>query len=97
MDITTPSINIQQQPVTLNKRPQAAQVAQEFEAFFIFQMLEHMNKDVKSPEIFGNSMGEGMFRSMLNEKMADEIGKNGGLGIAQAVQAQIKRYQEVNK
>lgn len=72
----------------------AKQAAKEFEAFFVFQMLEHMSAGVKSPDVYGGGSAEDMFRSMLNEKMAAEVSANSPLGIAEAVEKQIQRYQK---
>lgn len=75
----------------------AQEAAREFESFFIFQMLEHMSEGIESPDVYGGGSAENMFRSMVNEKMAAEVSENSNLGIAEAVEQQIKRYQEVNE
>lgn len=85
------------QTVAAPQPSRAQKVAQKFESFFVFQMLEHMGKGIKTPEIMGGGMAEDTFRAMLNEKIADEISKSSTLGIAPAIEAQIKRYEEMNK
>ena len=74
----------------------AKEAAREFESFFVFQMLEHMSEGIESPDVYGGGSAENIFRSMMNEKMAAEVSQNSNLGIAEAVEQQIKRYQEVN-
>lgn len=76
---------------------QAKESAREFEAFFVYQMLEHMSDGIEAPDVYGGGSAENMFRSMLNEKMANEVSQTSNLGIAEAVEAQIKRYQEANQ
>ena len=77
------------------KALQAEKVGKDFEAVFIHQMLELMSQGVETPETFGGGSSEGIFRSMMNEKIAAEVAKSGGLGVADAIENQIKRYVEV--
>lgn len=72
----------------------AKQVGKEFESLFIHQMLELMSQGVKTPEVMGGGSAEGIFRSMMNEKIAAEVANAGGLGVAEAIENQVKRYQE---
>lgn len=71
------------------------QVAREFEAMFINQMLQHMSAGIKSDEAFGGGPGEEMFRSMLNQEYANGLSARGGLGIADQVYRQMLAMQEV--
>lgn len=73
----------------------AREVAENFEAMFIAQMLEHMSRDIGQDNMFNGGNSERIHRSMLNEQYADEISKRGGVGIADAVYREILKLQEV--
>ena len=68
--------------------------AQDFEAFFVGQMMETMTEGVQTDEYFGGGHGEEMWRSMLNQEYGKEVAKGGKLGIAAPVMASMLRAQE---
>jgi Rod binding domain-containing protein len=72
----------------------ASQTAQEFETFFIYQVLELMAPPPTDDSLFGGSFAEQMFRQTLNEKTAESIVDHGGLGIADSILDQITKMQE---
>lgn len=98
MDVTTATQfapRAVQVPKGTNYQPSKAEkVGQEFESMFIHQMLELMSQDVKAPDIYNGGAAEDVFRSMMNEKIADEVTKGGGIGVAKVITDQIKRYEE---
>ncbi len=77
-------------------RPDAAddpvKGAQEFEAFFIAQMLDIMTQNLGA-EGFDGGAGEQQWRSFFNDAVAKEIAKQGGVGIADQVLAELTRLQ----
>ncbi|MGK2873497.1 MAG: rod-binding protein [Alphaproteobacteria bacterium] len=73
----------------------ARKTANEFEAMFLSQMLEHMTTGIKTDGPFGGGQGEEMFRSLLNQQYAEMLTKSGGIGIADHVYRQILALQEV--
>jgi peptidoglycan hydrolase FlgJ len=73
----------------------AREAAQEFEAVFLTQILETMYSGIEPNETFGGGNAEKIFRSMINEKTAQSMAKNGGIGLADAVYAEIIRLQEM--
>ncbi len=73
----------------------ARKTANEFEAMFLTQMLEHMSTGIKTDGPFGGGQGEAMFRSLLNQEYAGQLSKRGGIGIADHVYRQILALQEV--
>lgn len=73
----------------------ARKTANDFEAMFLTQMLEHMSAGIKTDGPFGGGQGEEMFRSLLNQEYAGALAKKGGIGIADAVYRQILALQEV--
>lgn len=75
---------------------QAKQAAQNFEAQFLSQMVEHMFTGIESDGMFGGGQGEEMFRSMMYDEFGKILARNGGVGIAAAVQRDLLKAQEVH-
>tara|TARA_R110000868_G_scaffold218576_2_gene469165 strand:- start:90493 stop:90834 length:342 start_codon:yes stop_codon:yes gene_type:complete len=73
----------------------ATKAAHDFEAFFLYQMLELT--DPGSVEGFDGGHGEEMFRQVRNEHIADEMTKAGGVGIADTIYNQLLKIQEENQ
>ncbi len=71
--------------------------AVEFEAVFISQMLAPMFEGLESDEVFGGGPGEDVYRSLIVEEYGKAIARSGGIGIADAVQREILRLQEVSQ
>ena len=71
--------------------------AEEFESVFATEMLrpmmEESNDDVDP--IFGGSFGEETFKSMMTDEYGKSIANAGGIGIADSIEAQMLKYQEV--
>lgn len=77
------------------KTPEAARAAAEdFEAFFVTQMLESMYAGVKTDGMFGGGHAEGVYRSMMLDNYGREVAARGGLGIADMVVKQMLALQE---
>jgi flagellar protein FlgJ len=68
--------------------------AQDFEGFFIGQMMGSMTEGLETDSYFGGGHGEEMWRSMLNQEYGKEVAKSGRLGIASTVMAGMLRAQE---
>ena len=73
----------------------AKQAAQDFEAQFLSQMVEQMFAGVGTSGLFDGGNGEKMFRSMLFDQFGKVLARAGGIGIADAVQREILKAQEV--
>lgn len=71
--------------------------AQEFEAVFMEQMLNHMWSGVSTDGPFGGGHAEQTFRGLLVNEYAREMTKSGGLGIADQVEQELLRLQEIKK
>ncbi len=69
--------------------------AEEFEAVFISQMLAPMFQGLESDELFGGGPGEDIYRSVLVEEYGKSIARAGGIGLADTIQREILRLQEV--
>jgi len=83
------------QPAHTANAARAKQAAQDFEAQFLSQMVEQMFAGVSTSGLFDGGNGEKMFRSMLFEQFGKVLARAGGVGIADAVQREILKAQEV--
>jgi Rod binding domain-containing protein len=73
----------------------AKRAAEEFEAQFLAQMLEHMFAGVGTDGPFGGGQAEEIYRSFLLQEYGKVIAKAGGVGLADTVKREILRAQEV--
>lgn len=76
-------------------RAEVQAAAREFEAVFLAQMLAPMFETLDSDALFGGGPGEDMYRSILVEEYGKEIARAGGIGIADAVEREMLKLQEV--
>ncbi len=76
---------------------QARQVAEEFEAMFLAQLIEQMMGESTESEAFGGGPGEAAFKGMLNEEYAKVMAKAGGIGLADNLTREILRMQETGE
>lgn len=81
-------------PAPAPRRDAAAATAREFEAVFLGQMTKLMLESVELGDQFSGGHGEEMFRGVLAETLGGEMARQGGVGLAPAVLAQIIRLQE---
>ena len=82
-------------PVATSDPATAAKAARDFEAFFLSQSFETMFSGVDTDSLFGGGEGESIYRSLLIQEYSKLAARNGGVGIASAVQQEILRSQEV--
>lgn len=73
------------------------QAAVEFEAVFLTEMLTPMFEGMETNELFGGGPGEDIYRSLLVEEYGKALARSGGVGIADAVQREMLRIQEVSQ
>jgi flagellar protein FlgJ len=66
--------------------------SKEFEAFFVYQMMELMKSNTESE--FDGGFAEETFRHTLNEHMAQSVVDAGGFGIADTVYTELLKQQE---
>jgi flagellar protein FlgJ len=74
----------------LTKVPEAAQKkirgqAQDFEAMFLNSMFSQMTSGIKGEGPFGDTVGTGVWRSMLTDEYSKSFAKAGGVGISSEV------------
>ena len=81
--------------VNTHVRPEMAKkAAQDFEAFFLGQMLQPMFSNLSSDGPFGGGHAEKIWRAMMVDEIGKSMAKSGGIGIADYVQREILRVQE---
>jgi peptidoglycan hydrolase FlgJ len=73
----------------------ARKAAQDFEAYFLQQTFESMFQGLGTNGLFGGGQGEAIYRSLLLQEYSKVAAEHGGVGIADAVQREIMRHQEV--
>ncbi|CAA6604529.1 Chemotactic signal-response protein CheL [Rhodospirillaceae bacterium LM-1] len=76
-------------------REQIHKTAQEFEASFLSQMFQHMFEGVGNDQVFGGGAGEDSFKSFMIGEYAKMTAKTGRVGLAQQIEAQMLKLQEV--
>ncbi len=93
----TPQAQLVEPRVAKNAgKSEVRKAAEDFEAVFISEMLKPIFEGVDSVDpMFGGSHGEDMFKSMMVDEYGKTIAANGGFGIADSIEAQLLRYQEV--
>ena len=100
LDLVDPKLALQaaqapKAPARTANVERAKQTAEEFEAQFLSQMIEYMFDGVETDGLFGGGNGEKIFRSMMFEQFGKSLARAGGIGLADAVQREILKYQEV--
>ena len=69
-------------------------VAKEFEAQFISQMLENMFSTVDTNPVLGGGEGEEAYKSLLVDEYGKLLARAGGIGVADHVKRELLRVQE---
>jgi Rod binding domain-containing protein len=83
------------QPTKAKDLEAARAAAEDFEAFFVSQIFEQMFSGIEPDAMFGGGEGESVFRSMMLQEYGKAVARTGGIGIADAVQKEILKLQEV--
>lgn len=83
----TPSVS------AVDTRAKAEETAKEFEALFLQEMLAPVFNQIETDGPFGGGQAEAAFRPLLLEEYARNISEAGGIGVADAVLAEILRLQ----
>ena len=71
------------------------QTAREFEAFYLGQVLQPMFESINPEPPFGGGHAEKIWQSMMVDEMGKAMATAGGIGIADSIQREILRLQEV--
>jgi Rod binding domain-containing protein len=83
----------QNAPLGLDKAHQQLKTAtQQFESYFLHQMLQEMRKSIpKDEELQDSGDQQKIFQDMLDQTLADSISKRGDFGIAKMMYDQMKK------
>lgn len=76
---------------------QARKTAQDFEAFFLSQVLQPMFAGLDTAPPFGGGAAEKVWQSLLVDQYGKSMAESGGIGIADSVQREILRAQEIQQ
>jgi len=68
------------------------EVCREFEAIFVQMLLREMRNTVPKNGFFGQSNASEIYQSMYEQALADEISKNGSLGLADQIYKSLSKY-----
>jgi flagellar protein FlgJ len=82
-------------PAATGNAAVAGKAAKEFESVFISQFLGSMFSGISTDGPTGGGEGEEMFRSLMIDQYGKSIEQRGGFGIADAVQRQLLKHQEI--
>ncbi|PHR60891.1 MAG: chemotactic signal-response protein chel [Robiginitomaculum sp.] len=75
---------------------EAERVAEEFESFFLSQMVASMFSGLQGADgQFGGGAGEKAFSGLLHEEYAKVFAAQGGIGLADNLKAEILRMQGI--
>jgi Rod binding domain-containing protein len=89
---STPATSLPR-PITTESKKDIAQVAKDFEAVFLSSMVNTMLKTVPEGS-FGGGQAEQHWKSFLGDAIAKEMTDSSQTGIAQAVETQLKAYEQ---
>lgn len=81
-------------PQMAEMRARARETANQFESFFLSQMMQEMFKGLRTDGPFGGGQGEQIFRSILVDEYGKTIANRGGIGVGDAVYRELLRLQE---
>ena len=83
------------EPGDARRWEQARRAAEEFEAMFLSQMLAPIFENLQTDGPFGGGPGERIYRSLMVQEYGRAVAASGGVGIAEAVQREILKLQEI--
>lgn len=100
MDITSVNTNLTTSSMrdlpNATKQQKMEKAAEEFEAFYVYQMLQETQPEVDLDSDFSGGAVEQAFRPILNQYLADEIVQAGGVGLKENILNQMKKYEEAS-
>ena len=71
--------------------------AKEFEAIFLSEMIAPIFENLETDGLFGGGSGERMYRGMLVQEYGRAMAEAGGVGVAEAVEREMLKLQEINQ
>lgn len=82
---------------TTGDRAKIREAAREFEAVFLGEMLRPVFERLETDGPFGGGSGERMYRSLLVQEYGRAIARTGTVGVAEAVEREMLKLQEVEQ
>jgi len=79
------------------KKAAAREAAEQFESVFLAQMMAPMFEGLGEDELFGGGPSTKIYRSMMVQEYGKAIARTGGVGIADAVEREILKLQELRE
>jgi flagellar protein FlgJ len=76
---------------------QIRKAAQDFEAIFINQLLKSMRDTIEDNKLWGDGRDMKLYRSLLDEQLASQMAKTGGIGLADILAAQLMTDSETSE
>ena len=76
---------------TLTEQQKVGEVARQFEALLLRQILQETQKTVIPSKYADNSTTAGIYHDMVTNQLADSISKSGTVGLAQSLTRQLTR------
>ncbi|NLL42503.1 MAG: flagellar biosynthesis protein FlgJ [Firmicutes bacterium] len=68
------------------------EAAEQFEAIFLYQLMEQMRRTVPENDLLGDRRAEKIFQSMLDQEMAGNVAQGQSIGLAKMIYEQMSRY-----
>lgn len=68
------------------------QTAQQFEAYFLQEMMKSMRKTVEKSDLVEQGSVD-FYEEMMDKELAMSMSRRGGIGLAQSLEAQIQRLK----
>jgi Rod binding domain-containing protein len=80
----------------LTQRQKVAEVAQQFEAVMLQQILQETQKPVFKTEFTDNSTAASIYRSLISKQLAEAMSKSGNFGLAKMLEKQLTKQLEIS-
>lgn len=100
MDLTSVNTNVTTSSMrdlpNTTKQQKMEKAAADFEAFYVFQMLQETQPEIDMDSDFSGGAVEQAFRPILNQYLAEEIVEAGGVGLKENILNQMKKYEETS-
>jgi peptidoglycan hydrolase FlgJ len=77
----------------VDRNSRAYKAAQDFESVFLGQMVAQMYTGLDAKGTFGGGFAEETYRSLLYQEIGRQMSASGGVGIADAVYAEMVKLQ----
>jgi len=84
-------------PGTEARKAAVRRAAEEFESVFLAQMMAPMFDGLGEDGLFGGGPSTKIYRSMMVQEYGKAIARSGGVGVADAVEREMLKLQELTQ